>query len=155
MCDIVDSKVEQQYQAKLRKGSAGEITTPYQRITVSPNKARFRQCSSFILAYPTSLNFSLQNISNPMSRMNINSNKCNSFIKFTENFESDLEKSLLNNIYKDINFELTDGNDSQTIMDNRKTLDSMRSNKQIHTRDQLFSDGSQVGLNDRSTEKSK
>jgi hypothetical protein len=45
-------------------------------------------------------------------------------------------------------------------MDNRETLDSMRSNEQIHTRDQLFSDGDQVaiGLNDKptgSTEKSK
>ncbi|CAI2189082.1 2882_t:CDS:2, partial [Funneliformis geosporum] len=118
--DIVDSKVEQQRQAKSRKGSA-----------ISPNKARFRQLSSFIPAYPTSLNFlrwaiktsydlntilsnaidsdseyEVQNISNPTSRMNINSNERNPVIKFAE-------KSLLNNIYKDINFESTDDNDSQ------------------------------------------
>jgi hypothetical protein len=55
--DIVDAKVEQQRQAKLRKGSAGGTTTPYRRIPVSPNKSRFRQLSSFIPARPTSSNF--------------------------------------------------------------------------------------------------
>ena len=41
MRDIIDNRVEQQRQAKLHKGSAGGITTPYQRIPVSPIKSDF------------------------------------------------------------------------------------------------------------------
>ncbi|CAG8707165.1 15006_t:CDS:2, partial [Rhizophagus irregularis] len=57
--DIIDAKVkvEQQRQAKLRKGSVSGITTPNQRIPVSPNKDKFRQLVSFIPACPTSSNF--------------------------------------------------------------------------------------------------
>lgn len=59
MRDIIDAKVkvEQQRQAKLRKGSVSGITTPNQRIPVSPNKDKFRQLVSFIPACPTSSNF--------------------------------------------------------------------------------------------------
>ena len=57
MHDIIDNKVEQQRQAKLCKGSAGEITTPYRYILLFSNKAKFCQLSSFIPAYPISSNF--------------------------------------------------------------------------------------------------
>lgn len=115
MRDIIDNRVEQQRQAKLHKGSAGGITTPYQRIPVSPNKVRFRQLSSFIPACPTSSNFphwaiklpydlnailfnandsdsdyeaTNQNISNPISGMNVDPDKNNSsVIKFAGKFK--------------------------------------------------------------------
>jgi hypothetical protein len=106
--DIIDSKVDQQRRAKLRKGSAGGTTNPYRRIAISPNKARFRQLSSFIPAYPMSSNFprwaiktsynlntilsnaidsdseyEVQNMSNPTSRMNIDFDERNSAIRLT------------------------------------------------------------------------
>ena len=115
MRDIIDTKAEQQRQAKLHKGSAGGITTPYRRIPVFPNKARFCQLSSFIPACPTSSNFpnwavktsydlntilsnaidsdseyevTSQNKSNPMSGMDFGPIKNNLVIRLTGKFKT-------------------------------------------------------------------
>ena len=110
MRDIVDTRVERQRQAKLHKGSAGGKTTPYRRIPVFPNKVRFRQLSSFIPVCPTSSNFPRwavkasydlnailsnaidsdseyeQNISNPISKTDINSDEHDSVIRLAGKF---------------------------------------------------------------------
>ncbi|GBB88211.1 hypothetical protein RclHR1_14760003 [Rhizophagus clarus] len=122
--DIIDSKVkvEQQRQVKLRKGTVGGITTPNQRIPVSPDKNKFRQLASFIPACPTSSNFPRWAIKKSYNPNTIIYNSVDSdsenetsnqnIANSTKDFVSDLTRSLNNFNDKDTNSEPLD-NDNQ------------------------------------------